>query len=60
MKPTDLRGILQYIPQFRDKTFVLVVDGTIVPDENFANFLPKAPQENKRCLEALKAALGRS
>ncbi|WCJ60822.1 amino-acid N-acetyltransferase [Fontisphaera persica] len=39
MKPTDLRGILQYIPQFREKTFVLAVDGAIVTDENFANLL---------------------
>ncbi len=39
MKPTDLRGILQYIPRFRDKTFVISVDGAIVTDENFANIL---------------------
>src|SRR3990172_9019984 len=39
MKPTDLRGILQYIPRFRDKTFVLSIDGAIVTDENFANLL---------------------
>ncbi len=39
MKLTDLRGILQYIPQFRDKTFVLAVDGGIVTEENFANIL---------------------
>jgi len=39
MKPTDLRGILQYIPQFREKTFVLAVDGAIVTDENFALLL---------------------
>ena len=39
MKLTDLRGILQYIPQFREKTFVLSVDGAIVTDENFANIL---------------------
>ena len=39
MKPTDLRGILQYIPQFREKTFVLAVDGAIVTDENFATLL---------------------
>jgi amino-acid N-acetyltransferase len=30
MKPTDLRGILQYIPQFREKTFILAVDGAMV------------------------------
>jgi amino-acid N-acetyltransferase len=39
MKPTDLRGILQYIPQFRERTFILAVDGTIVTDENFATLL---------------------
>ena len=27
MKPTDLRGILRYVPQFREKTFVVAVDG---------------------------------
>src|SRR5256714_5576510 len=39
VKPTDLRGILQYIPQFREKTFILSVDGAIVTSENFANIL---------------------
>lgn len=39
LKPTDLRGILQYIPRFREKTFVLSVDGAIVTEENFANIL---------------------
>ena len=39
MKPTDLRGILQYIPRFREKTFIVSVDGAIVTDENFANIL---------------------
>src|SRR4030095_4973381 len=39
MKLTDLRGILQYIPRFREKTFVLSVDGAIVTSENFANIL---------------------
>ena len=39
MKLTDLRGILRYIPQFREKTFILGVDGAIVTDENFANIL---------------------
>ena len=39
MKPTDLRGILQYIPQFREKTFVLALDGAIVTDENFTTLL---------------------
>ena len=39
MKLTDLRGILQYVPQFREKTFVIAVDGVIVADENFTNIL---------------------
>ena len=39
MKPTDLRGILQYIPRFRDKVFVIGVDGAIVTEENFSNIL---------------------
>jgi amino-acid N-acetyltransferase len=39
MKLTDLRGILQYIPRFREKTFVLAIDGAVVTDENFANIL---------------------
>ncbi len=29
MKLTDLRGILQYIPQFREKTFILTVGGAL-------------------------------
>jgi len=39
VKPTDLRGILQYIPRYREKTFVISIDGAIVTDENFANIL---------------------
>lgn len=39
VKPTDLRGILHYIPQFRERTFIIAVDGAIVTDENFANIL---------------------
>jgi amino-acid N-acetyltransferase len=39
VKVTDLRGILQYIPEFREKTFIIAVDGGIVTDENFANIL---------------------
>jgi amino-acid N-acetyltransferase len=39
VKLTDLRGILQYIPQFRDKTFVLAIDAVIVTDDNFATLL---------------------
>ncbi|MBN8246669.1 MAG: amino-acid N-acetyltransferase [Verrucomicrobia bacterium] len=39
MKPTDLRGILRYIPRFREKVFVVALDGAIVTDDNFANLL---------------------
>lgn len=39
MRPTDLRGILRYVPQFREKTFVVAVDGAVVGDENFGNLL---------------------
>jgi amino-acid N-acetyltransferase len=39
VKPTDLRGILQYIPRFRERTFVISLDGAVVTDENFANIL---------------------
>ena len=39
MRPTDLRGILRYVPQFRDRTFVLAADGAIVDDDNFGNIL---------------------
>ena len=39
MKPTDLRGILRYIPRFREKVFVVALDGVIVTDDNFATLL---------------------
>jgi amino-acid N-acetyltransferase len=39
VKFSDLRGILQYVPQFREKTFIIAVDAGIVLDENFANIL---------------------
>jgi amino-acid N-acetyltransferase len=39
VKLTDLRGILRYIPQFRERIFVISIDGGIVTDENFGNIL---------------------
>lgn len=39
MKPTDLRGILHYIPQFRDRVFLIAIDGAVVADDNFGNLL---------------------
>jgi amino-acid N-acetyltransferase len=39
IKPTDLRGILQYVPRFQGQIFILALDGAVVADENFANLL---------------------
>jgi len=39
IKPTDLRGILKYVPRFQDQIFVVALDGSIVADENFGNLL---------------------
>lgn len=39
MKVSDLRGILQYVPRFREKIFVIAIDGEIVASENFPNIL---------------------
>jgi len=39
VKLTDLRGILQYVPRFRERVFVISVDGAIVTEENFGNIL---------------------
>lgn len=39
IKPTDLRGILQYVPRFHGQIFVVAIDGAIVADENFGNLL---------------------
>jgi amino-acid N-acetyltransferase len=39
MKVSDLRGILTYIPGFREKTFVIALDGAIIADDNFPNLM---------------------
>jgi amino-acid N-acetyltransferase len=39
IKPTDLRGILKYVPRFQGQIFVIALDGAIVADENFSNLL---------------------
>jgi len=39
LRLTDLREILRYVPRFRDKVFVIAVDGAVVEDENFGNIL---------------------
>jgi amino-acid N-acetyltransferase len=39
MRLTDLREILHYVPRFRDKIFVIAMDGAVVEDDNFGNLL---------------------
>src|SRR5205807_1852883 len=39
LRLTILREILRYVPRFRDKTFVIALDGAVVEDDNFANLL---------------------
>ncbi|MEY2607116.1 MAG: amino-acid N-acetyltransferase [Verrucomicrobiota bacterium] len=39
MKLPELRGILQYVTRFRDKIFVIAIDGQILASDNFPNIL---------------------
>lgn len=39
MNVSDLREILQYVPRFRERIFVVSIDGAIVGSENFSNIL---------------------
>lgn len=39
MNVSDLREILQYVPRFRGRTFVVAVDGAVAAGENFGNVL---------------------
>lgn len=39
MKVSDLRGILQYVPRFREKIFVVALDGEIAASPNLGNLL---------------------
>jgi amino-acid N-acetyltransferase len=39
MKVSDLRGILNYVPRFREKIFVIALDGEIAASANFSNLL---------------------
>jgi amino-acid N-acetyltransferase len=36
---THFREILRYVPRFRDRVFVIAIDGAVVENENFANLL---------------------
>jgi len=39
MRVSDLRGILNYVPRFREKIFVIGVDGEVAASQNFSNVL---------------------
>ncbi len=39
IKPTDLRGILKYVPRFQGQIFIIAIDGSIVADDNLPNLL---------------------
>jgi amino-acid N-acetyltransferase len=39
LRLTDLREILRYVPRFRDKIFIIAVDGAIVEHDNLRNLL---------------------
>lgn len=39
MKVSDLRGILQYVPRFRERIFVIAIDGEVLASPNFQNLL---------------------
>ena len=53
LRLTDLREILDYVPQFRDRIFVIAIDGAIVEEENFGNLLLRhctaAQPAHRRC-----------
>src|ERR1700730_14943479 len=39
LRLADLREILRYVPQYRDKLFVIALDGAVVENDNFRNLL---------------------
>ncbi len=39
MNVSDLREILQYVPRFRERVFVIAIDGEIAASDNFSNIL---------------------
>jgi amino-acid N-acetyltransferase len=39
LRLTDLREILHYVPRFRDRLFVIALDGAVVECDNFRNLL---------------------
>ncbi|MCC5841754.1 MAG: amino-acid N-acetyltransferase [Opitutales bacterium] len=39
LTPADLRGILKYVPQWRNHTFVVALDGAVFAEEHFSNLM---------------------
>ena len=39
LRLADLREILRYVPQYRDRVFVIAVDGAVVENANFVDIL---------------------
>ncbi|MEZ0277305.1 MAG: amino-acid N-acetyltransferase, partial [Roseimicrobium sp.] len=39
MRFEDLRGILQYVPQFKERIFVIALDGAVMRLPNFQSLL---------------------
>ncbi|MEM7009858.1 MAG: amino-acid N-acetyltransferase [Verrucomicrobiota bacterium] len=39
MNISDVRATLRYVPQFQGQTFVVSLDGGVIPSRNFSNFL---------------------
>ncbi len=39
MNVSDLREILQYVPRFRERVFVVAIDGEVAASDNFSNIL---------------------
>jgi amino-acid N-acetyltransferase len=39
LRLTDLREVIRYVPRFRDRVFVIALDGAVVDEENFRNLL---------------------
>ncbi|MBN8708823.1 MAG: amino-acid N-acetyltransferase [Verrucomicrobia bacterium 61-8] len=39
MNVSDLREILQYVPRFRERVFVIAIDGEVAASDNFPNIL---------------------
>ncbi|MCD8482453.1 MAG: hypothetical protein LR015_07200 [Verrucomicrobia bacterium] len=37
LKPTDLRGVLKYVPLWRNHTFVIALDGAVMEEDSLVN-----------------------